>query len=450
MTERRLRPLLALLAAIVVGVGVAGSLSRAQNPSSLPNVLVASNGIESTALYCTGLTSAKYGAVGHVTLINTTGQSRAVDVSVTSNTGAKWSTQLKISGYSAASVVPGHEVGGDSFGMTALVSGGGVVGVASTSAQGAEAPCITTGEKVWYAAGFDTLVGSDAALNIYNPTATPAVLNVTTYSATGFSAPAPFQGLSVGPHAQIRLDLGTQIVATANVGVRVNVLRGVVDVVGVQKSGSHVSFNTGVTDEMSVGLFPRVTTSNGAQAQIRISNPGAVPATVTLKVALAPYKVSPLNSTIAPFSSGLLVITPNPAIPAAGYASVQLTSSQPVVTALLTGSASGTSLAASGATASNYVIADVYGQGFDAAALTNVSSRPINVVATFLMGHGQTPIRQSVTIAADSTQGFQNLFGQKLGKVTVMLQSSGPSLQVTLTLPTSPAGTVLIEALDGR
>lgn len=450
MTSRRRIPLLVVLTVVVVGIGLVGSLSKVLNPSSLPNVLTASNGIESTALYCTGLTSAKYGAVGHVTLMNTTGHTRQITVNVTSNTGVKWSAKLDIAGYSSQSVSPSRKVVGDSYGMTALVSGGGVVGVVSTSAQGAEAPCITTGEKIWYGAGFDTLVGSNAALNIYNPTATPAVLNVTTYSASGFNAPAPFQGFAVGPHAQVRLDLGTQIVATANFGVRVNVLRGVVDAVGVQRSGTRVSFNTGVTNEMTAAQFPRVTTANAVLAQIRISNPGALAATVTLHVTLSPYKVRPLSETVAPFSSGLLSITPNPAIPAAGYASVQLTSSEPVVAALSTGTAAGTSLSRSGVMSSSYVIEDVYGRGYDAAALTNNSSRAITVVASFLRGHGQAPTHHSATIAGNATRGFQSLFGQTLRGVTVILQSSGPSLQVTLTLPTNPAGTILIEALDGR
>ncbi|NNN00953.1 MAG: hypothetical protein HKL86_03885 [Acidimicrobiaceae bacterium] len=450
MRSLRRIPLLVVLAATVVLIGVVSSLNAAVIPSSLPSALTSSVAIESTALYCTGLTSAKYGAVGHVTLINTTSQTRDVVVDVSSDKGLKWTTHFTIPRYSSRTVNPGNEVAGDSFGMTALISGGGVVGLSSTSAQGAVAPCISTGEKTWYAAGFDTRVGSDAALNIYNPTATPAVMNVTTYSPSGFSAPPPFQGLSVGPHAQIRLDLGTQVVAMANVGVRVNVLRGVVDVVGVQRSGPRVSFNTGAEQEVTDVQLPRVTTANSALAQVLISNPGAVAATVRLRVTLAPYKVNPLVATIGAFSTGVIAITPNPTIPAAGYASVHLTSNQPVSVALATGVASGTSLSSVGVTSKSYVIDDVYGHGYDASALTNVSTRRLTVVATFLRGAGQAPVSRSATLQGDTTQGFQSLFGQSLKGVNVILRSSQPSLQVTLTLPTKPTGTILIEALDGR
>ena len=109
----------------------------------------------------------------------------------------------------------------------------------------AQVPCTSTGVTNWYGAGFDTLVGSSGELSIYNPTATPAVFNVVGYTAAGYTAPAPFQGLSVGAHSQMELNLGSQIVNTANVGVHVSVLRGSVTIVGVQQSGAVVSLISG-------------------------------------------------------------------------------------------------------------------------------------------------------------------------------------------------------------
>lgn len=442
--------LLVVLALVVAGVGTLATIERAANPSAPPGVFNASGTVESTALYCTGLTSARLGAVGSVTLINTTADARVVSVDASSNTGQHWTTALRIAGHSSSAVRPGTQLGGDSFGLTALVSGGGVVGVVATSARGAEAPCIATGETSWYGAGFDTTVGSDAALSIYNPTATPAVLNVTTYSGAGFAAPAPFQGLSVGPHAEVRLDLGTQIVATPNIGVRVNVLRGVVAVVGVQRSGTRVSFNPGSTAETTSVLFPRVTTANGALAEVRVANPGSKSATVTLRVTLKPYTVSPLVETVRPYSSMLIKVTPNPAIPAAGYASVQLTSNEPVIAGLATGDPRGVWLSAPGIVAANFLAADVYGVGFDSVALSNVSTRAIDVEALVTDSPGLSPTSHTATIPADSTSEFSTLFGESLTKKVVALHASAPTLQVTLTLATLPAGGVVFEPLDGR
>ena len=47
----------------------------------------------------------------------------------------------------------------------------------------------------WFAAGFDTTVGSSGEMSVYNPTGTPAVMDVPVYTAGGFSAPEAFQGL---------------------------------------------------------------------------------------------------------------------------------------------------------------------------------------------------------------------------------------------------------------
>ena len=57
-----------------------------------------------------------------------------------------------------------------------------------------------------------TTVGSRAILSVYNPTATAAVFNVTTFSTSGFLSPASLQGVSVGPHAELTIGLGDEIV----------------------------------------------------------------------------------------------------------------------------------------------------------------------------------------------------------------------------------------------
>ena len=80
-----------------------------------------------------------------------------------------------------------------------------------------------------------------------------------------------------------------------------------------------------------------MTTAQSATAQIRIANPSDRPANVTVDVGLGEYKVPPQTTTINPYSTGAITITPNPAIPVDGYASLTLHSSVPVVTGLATG-----------------------------------------------------------------------------------------------------------------
>jgi len=445
---RRGVPLLAVLAAALILVGVLSSLNTATNPSTLPGGLGVSNA-ESTALYCTGLSGVAGSlARGHVTLLNTTGSSRSVLVQVVSDTGQRASASIHLGAHAARSINPATLATGHSFGLEAQVSGGGVVADEVTANHLAGVGCTTTGVTNWFASGFDTLVGSAAYVSVYNPTATPAVFNVAAYTANGYDAPATYQGLSVRAHSQMELSLGTEIVDTSNIGVHVSVLRGSIEIVGVQESGSVVSLNAGATVLADQAWFPRVTTVGDAVAQLRISNPGSEPATVTATVDLAPFKVAPQIVTIPPYASGDIIITPNTAIPADGYASVTLSSGQPFVSSLASGSSAGIALDAPEGPGREFLVADFSGLGFDAATVTNTSSRTITVHFSTL---GATSVSATARLDGDTTESILSLFGAiaTLSDETVLVRSSEPSLLVTTTLPSRPRGVAVVGALDG-
>ena len=77
-----------------------------------------------------------------------------------------------------------------SYGIGVEISGGGVIAEELAAQGDAEAPCASAGTTRWYATGFDTTVGSSGEISVYNPTGTAAVMNVSVYTAAGFSAPA--------------------------------------------------------------------------------------------------------------------------------------------------------------------------------------------------------------------------------------------------------------------
>jgi hypothetical protein len=439
-------PLLVLLGAALVGVGLLSSITTTVNPSTLPNGFSTVGAVESAALYCTGLTSAKGGAPGRVIFLNTTDSSRSLTVNVVSDTGKSYSTIMKIAPMASASIDPSAVLSGNDFGVAAQVSGGGVVGEEVTRSTTGLAPCVSTGVADWYAAGFDTTVGSSANLSIYNPTATPAVLNVSTYSKSGFIAPATFQGISVGAHAQFELNLGNQIVNTANVGVRVRVVRGTLDIVGVQQSGSTTSFNAGLAGPSTTAQFPRVTTARDTTVQVRLANPGAKTARVTLDVALPPYHVAPLTLTVPAYASGLVSITPNPAIPAAGYATVQLTSTVPVTAALAAGGRADVAITSPGTPGSQFLISSVLGARFNAATVTNTSARSVTLHFYDL----QSGATSSTELAGATTVDLSSVYRAGVSGRNVLVTASRPVLLVTLTLPSKPVGVIVVAPLDGR
>jgi hypothetical protein len=449
MTRRPRPSLLLVLATLLVLAGLT-SLVKSSNIAAHTGLLSSSPGANSTALYCTGLSGTSGGEPGHFTFLNTTGSTRKLNVQVVSDKHTTSLTSLTLGPHRAQAVVPEKEVTGNTFAVAVQVNGGGVVGEEVTKSS-AEAPCVSSGVTNWYASGFDTTVGSTADLSIYNPTATPAVFNISAFSPSGYAAPAPFQGLAVGAHEQTEINLGTQIVNTSNIGVRVRVLRGSIVVDGVQRSGSVASFAQGQTTLAKSAWYPAVTTVNNALAQIRVTNPSGVIVNVVANVEIANYTVAPQDLTVAPYASGDIVITPNSAIPAAGYASVRVRASAPVATSLVTGTSSGTALSSMVAPSDNFIIADFAGKGFDVADVTNTSKSSLKVTFTTIPGQGGQKATGHVLVAAGATQSILGVFSglSTLRAQTLLVTGSRSTLLVTLTLPTTPVGVSVVAPLDG-
>ena len=451
MARGRSASLLVLLATALIVTGVASTLVKQVNPIQLPTGLNVASNAESTALYCTGLSSSSGGVVGHVAFLNTTNATRTLSISVVSDTHQTATRLVSLAARATVQIQPDHWVHGDNFAMAAQVDGGGVVGEEVTSDASAQVPCASAGVADWFGSGFDTLVGSSAALSIYNPTATPAVIDVTAFTSNGFVAPATLQGLAVGAHQQVELNLGTPIVNSSNIGVHVRVVRGSIAVVGVQRSGHVVSFDPGSTTIASSAWFPRVTTVARAVSEIRLANPGSLPANVTVNISLSPFTVASETVTVAPFSSGDIVLSPNSAIPAAGYANVTVKSSAPVIASLATGTSSGIALSPSQTPSTTFLLSDFSGKGFDAATITNTTSHPISVIMSTIPAKGVASISSTVRLAGATTSDILGVFNgvTSLTTATILVTTSRPTLLLTATLPTIPVGVTVVSPLYG-
>lgn len=457
MSSARRLPLLLVVFVVLVATGVVTSLRPATNPSVLPSGLTVSLDAESTALYCTGLSTGQ-GAPGRVTFLNTSASSRALSVSIVSDKGNKYSGSIELAAHASQSIVPSALDKGNNFGVAIQISGGGVVGEEITGTNRAETPCVAGGTTHWYATGFDTRVGSSTYVSVYNPTATAAVLNASIYTIAGVSTPLAFQGFAVPAHTQTEINLGTQVVNIDNVGVGIDVLRGSLVVVGVQDSNGTISLNRGISGPSTTAWFPNVTTAQSATAQIRVANPNALPAQVTIAVSLSSYHLASQSTTVAPYSTGLVTITPNPAIPNAGYANLTLHSSEPVITSLATGTGTWRALSSPMTPGNAFLVRNFTGLGFDAATVTNTSSRTVAFQIVHLAPTTTSPFSSAVTIV-----GFKLLAGATTSLVTstpsitssknttaMIISASTPSLVVSLTLPSKPRGVNVVVPLDGR
>ncbi len=437
--------LLVTCAVVLAGVGVAVTLRPARNPAAYPGE--GATAAQSTALYCTGLMASAH-RPGRVTFVNTAAASRALEIEVVSDTGHVATRSVTLAARTQYSLQPSTLEAGTFYAVLTRVAGGGVVAEEVAGTDAAAAPCASAGTTAWSATGFSTAVGSSAYVSVFNPTATSAVFDVSVYSAAGLSDPQAFQGVSVPAHAEVYLDLARVAVNARQVGVGLRVLRGALVAVGVQDSTGTLSLNPGQAAPETRSYFPAVTTANRASAVLEVANPGSSPAEVSVHVELGAYSIADQYLSVAPYSTGALALTPNPAIPAAGYAAVSVRSNVPVVTDLATGSAgSGSSLSAPSPTTTVALVHDFTSKGFDALRAVNPGRRAITLTVSALgssralahlrvEGHGVGDLARAVP-------------GARTGSGTYLVVSPG-RFALGLTLPSRPPGTTVLAPLDGR
>jgi hypothetical protein len=190
-----------------------------------------------------------------------------------------------------------------------------------------------------------------------------------------------------------------------------------------------------------------------ATAQLRLANPSDHLANVAVSVALGEFKIPVQRVTLSPFSTGSITITPNPAIPASGYASLTLHSSAPIVSTLTTGTGSVVLLSPPTAPAGAVFVRDFTALGFDAATVTNTSTRALRLTVTTF--HSSSPkvvtVSGNIKLKAGASEDLTTLFST-FGTAgdAYLIRASSPSAVVSLTLPSRPRGVDVVVPLDGR
>lgn len=437
MNNLRRLPLAAVLGTVLVLTAVMSAIFTGSNPSQFSSSAFEASYAESTALHCSGLMSSA------VTFLNTTSEPHKISITWITSSGDSGSTTTRLAGHAHWSI---SEFGkGSVFAVEAQINGAGIV-ASVDGANGLQGTCSSVGTTSWYGAGFDTRVGSTGELSIYNPTATAAVFNVSTFTANGFNAPASFQGLSVNAHKLLVVDLGSRLVNTSNIGVHVKVLRGLLSIVGIQKSGSAVSYYSGQDQPNEKNWFPLVTTENKAAAQLRFANPSANPISVTVKISLPPYSVQPQTVIVAPYSVDAVTITPNTAIPANGFAFASTTSSSPLLTTLALGTSKGLTLNAPVPPRSSMLVANFNASSVARVVITNISKQNLVVHSSSLARPQSSSRTSKISLKAGETVEVK-LLNEKAGQI---FSTENNALLVTAAFTTTPAGTALLSNLNSR
>ena len=161
----------------------------------------------------------------------------------------------------------------------------------------------------------------------------------------------------------------------------------------------------------------------------------------------------PQTTTIKPYSTGTVTITPNSAIPVDGYASLTLHSNVPVVSGLATGTGDWVALTSPQTPSSAYLVRNFSGLGFDAATVTNTSSRSAELSITFFDPSKKGVFTVTgVKIAGGATVKLATLIASfmKEPSDTYVISTAKPVLVLSLTIPSRPRGLYVVSTLDGR
>ena len=190
-----------------------------------------------------------------------------------------------------------------------------------------------------------------------------------------------------------------------------------------------------------------MTTAHRASAVLEVANPGPTPAVVRVHVTLGSFRIQDQYLSVAPYATGALALTPNPAIPAAGYAAVSVRANVPVVTDLATGTAgSGSALSAPSPVTTSAFVHDFTSKGYDALRVLNPGRRTITVIVSAL---GSASALAHLHVGAHDVADLAAAVPGARRGGSYLVTSQGP-FALGLTLPSRPAGITVVAPLDGR
>jgi hypothetical protein len=328
---------------VALAVGLVDRLVGSTQPAPVPVAVVAAApaGSESSSWYCTGSTGTPGSAgLGTVLVTNTTDRARPATISVTDGSATK-ATSVDLGAFSEQAFTPSSLLQGPWLASRVDVAGGGVV--VTQVVQGptgwASSPCSSTTVPSWYFASGSTATGSAMTVVVFNPASTPAVVDLTFYTAKGSLQPQPDEGIVVAPGGLVAVDVGAYLQDQSNVSTLVRAQSGRIVASELWSSSTPGSAGLALTlgapsprptwsVPLARDLAPR---TPGAFGQLDVFDPSAAPATVRVSIRLASGPVTPFVATVPPGSTWHLRTDGAARIPAGTDFAVSVHATRPVV-----------------------------------------------------------------------------------------------------------------------
>jgi Family of unknown function (DUF5719) len=223
-------------------------------------------------------------------------------------------------------------------GATVTVEGGDIVamelvqGVTGSSV----AQCASTTSAKWYFPEGSTVPGDNVTLDLYDPSVTPAVVNVDVLTASGEAIPTEYQGIAVPALGIVSEILDAHATGDKEVGTIVEVDSGsiVADELLLRDSGGTRGFSDqlGTPSPESSWAFPNSVEPAGGSLVFNVMNPSSVASEVTIDATYgAGIAVHPVTGSVPAESVSSFVIGSEPGFGQNTPYAVVIKSTTPVV-----------------------------------------------------------------------------------------------------------------------
>ncbi len=315
---------------IVVVVGVLTGLgitarspgrSAPGGPLPAPAALVSAPRAESSEWYCTGqTTTGGQLAPGSVILTNTGGRPVVGTIDAVTDTGAKVSTAISVPAQGRLVAALPAPSSGTWISDAVMLSGGGVSVSQSVSGPSGwdETPCQSSTSQQWYFPNGSTAGSNALFVSLFNPTATPDVVDLSFTTAQGVVHPINFQGIvlqpdqtqveSIAPYVQGQSSVATTV-ATRTGRLAASEL----ELVGGTAAG--LSIVPGSPRTQRTWVIPQAAEISQGFSSIDIFNPTPSAQEVTVYATLGSGRLAPFRARVLADATWILSTSTETRIP---------------------------------------------------------------------------------------------------------------------------------------
>lgn len=342
----RARPALALavVAVVVLGGVVDAVVGRAlpARAGAVGTAVVGDPAASASAAFCAGGTAGPGQPADPVVYLTNTGAKpvRGAMRTVTphhAGGAGRHAASLSVPARSTVAVDPTAGVPAGPMAASFVFEGGGVVASQVVRGPGgwAAAPCATRPAQSLVLAGGSTAGGSSLTLSLLDPTAAPAVVDVTFLTPSGAVVPAPYQGIDLAPGQLVSEDVGTYVQNAGAVATLVTTESGsvVADELEQWAGGAGLSLWLGARSARTVWSFADTTATPGGALTVAVANPGAAATTATISFELGQASVVPRRVVVPGRALVTVDLTSTSGLPASTPFGVVVTARTPVVVA---------------------------------------------------------------------------------------------------------------------